>query len=570
MMRPWSISIAGILLVFLLFFMVQVTLQWGSGSFDSEFGGYPDEAAHYVTGLMVRDYVAAFPSVSPLKFAEDYYLHYPKVALGHWPPLFYVVQAVWTLLFSPSRLSMLLLMALLTTMLAGSVYLVVRGELSAKIGMVIGLLLLGLPLIQTYSGMVMAEILVALLSFWAVVCFGHFLETEQWQDATSFGIFAALAVLTKGNGLALGLVPPLALLFSGRFHLLARPSFWYPVIIVLVFCGPWYWLTLRMVRNGWQEGAPTLKFTIEAAPYYLYGLGKITGIWLTLMVVIGFVTHAIWPCWKRDIGGKWAAITALLVSGWIFHTVVPAGLESRHLILVVPALMMFLAAGISSLANRLPPRHVTAGQKAIVLALVTAAIFVGGTFAIPKKSWYGFGNIAQQLLLTSNLEQSVHLISSDATGEGMFIAEMAMREQRPGHFVLRASKTLAKSRWDGNQYMALYSSPEEVMSYLEEVPVGVVVIDWSIPAQNQREHHNLLKETIETYAQRWEFLGSYPLTRHGTEYPNTLQVYSLLGHENRSVREIHLNMSEMLDKTFRSSDSSGRSSEGSRIKNVNP
>ena len=38
-----------------------------------------------------------------MAFAENYYLHYPEVAMGHWPPGFYLLQAVWTLLFPTQR-----------------------------------------------------------------------------------------------------------------------------------------------------------------------------------------------------------------------------------------------------------------------------------------------------------------------------------------------------------------------------------------------------------------------------------------------------------------------------------
>ncbi len=68
-------------LVFLLFFGVEVGLQWISGAYSSEFDD-PDEPAHYVTGLMIRDYVAARAPAPPLAYAENYYLHYPKVSFG--------------------------------------------------------------------------------------------------------------------------------------------------------------------------------------------------------------------------------------------------------------------------------------------------------------------------------------------------------------------------------------------------------------------------------------------------------------------------------------------------------
>ena len=535
-------------LVCLLFFAVQVALQLGSGAFRSEFGGYPDEAGHYVTGLMVRDYIASGHLGRPMEFAENYYIHYPKVSLGHWPPFFYVVQAAWTLPFFASRVSVILLMALLSTILALTVYLAIKNEFGSKLGILAGLLLIALPLIQEYSSMVMAEILVALLSFWAVLYLGRFLRTEKWQDAIGFGICATLTILTKGNGVALALVPPIALLLSRRFYLLARPCFWLMPVIVLIFCGPFYWYTLDMVRNGWQEGAPTLNFTIGAVRYYSYQLTEITGICLSLLIAIGFVARVIGSLRYKKVEGKWAAVGALPLSVLVFHFVVPSGLEARHLIPAVPALLMFLAAGIVLVADQLPLRRLTTKQKVAILALCVTLVFAVETFTIHKKAWYGFGAIAQRLLSTTDFQNSVFLVSSDSRGEGMFISEVAMREKRPGHVVLRASKVLSISRWDGSEYRVLSSTPEGIMKYLDRIPVGIVVIDQSIPVNRQDEHHRLLKEMLEVYAHRWKLLGSYSLTRGATIYPKAVRVYCLVGHENRNVATIRINMSEMLGR----------------------
>ena len=70
-------------------FAVVVALQWTHGAYQAEFGAHPDEAAHYVTGLMIRDYIAAGMPGHPMAYTQNYYNHYPKVALGNWPPLFY-------------------------------------------------------------------------------------------------------------------------------------------------------------------------------------------------------------------------------------------------------------------------------------------------------------------------------------------------------------------------------------------------------------------------------------------------------------------------------------------------
>jgi len=106
-------ALAPILLIF--------GLQIAGGAYAAEFNGDPDEAAHFVSGLMAHDYLAAIPLANPIVWAEQYYLHYPKVAIGHWPPGFYIVEALWWLIVSPSRGSALCLQAALAA-IAGLVF----------------------------------------------------------------------------------------------------------------------------------------------------------------------------------------------------------------------------------------------------------------------------------------------------------------------------------------------------------------------------------------------------------------------------------------------------------------
>ena len=91
-------------IVFVLAFDLAFFWQRTGEAHLSEFGAHPDEAAHYVTGLFVRDslvmtgkYVAGGFQGSPVKvgkeFADTYYAHYPKIGLGVWPPFFYLVQS---------------------------------------------------------------------------------------------------------------------------------------------------------------------------------------------------------------------------------------------------------------------------------------------------------------------------------------------------------------------------------------------------------------------------------------------------------------------------------------------
>ncbi len=100
--------------VLLILFVVTLSLQWASGAHSAALGAQPDEASHYVTGVMVRDYITRGLPGNPVTFAKDFYVHYPRVAFGLWPPLFHMLSGVWMLAFGTDRMSVMFLLAALT------------------------------------------------------------------------------------------------------------------------------------------------------------------------------------------------------------------------------------------------------------------------------------------------------------------------------------------------------------------------------------------------------------------------------------------------------------------------
>ncbi|MGD1096409.1 MAG: hypothetical protein ABSB35_31000, partial [Bryobacteraceae bacterium] len=107
--------------------------------------GYPDEPAHYITSLMLRDYLTSAQWAHPMRFAEDYYLHYPKVTFGIWGPGFQILSAIWMLIFSHSRTSILLLMALITAAIATALFYVGRPRFSLPGAVALSIGLIALP-----------------------------------------------------------------------------------------------------------------------------------------------------------------------------------------------------------------------------------------------------------------------------------------------------------------------------------------------------------------------------------------------------------------------------------------
>jgi hypothetical protein len=80
--------------------------------------------------------------------------------------------------------------------------------------------------------------------------------------------------------------------------------------------------------------------------------------------------------------------------------------------------------------------------------------------------------------------------------------------------------------------------------------VGIAVIDQTVPQDLKVFHHTLLEKTIDAYPQKWEHLGTYPLTRQSRESARGFSMYRLIGHENRAMGPIESSMKKMLKNKF--------------------
>ncbi|HSR09093.1 MAG TPA: glycosyltransferase family 39 protein [Bryobacteraceae bacterium] len=517
------------ILLFAVYFVCVVLLQWRGNAFRSEFSGSPDEPAHYVTGIMVHDYIAAgFPG-PPMPYARSYYLHYPKVALGHWPPFFYVVQAAWTLPFGTSRTSVLLLMAAITALLATILCEVLRDEFSLALGMAAAALFISLPVIEEFSGLVMAEMLVALLVLLAVLAYGRYLDSGRWQPAAWFGIWFALALLTKGTAIQLAILPPFAVLFAGRWHLLRRFTFWLPAILVLGLAGPWYL---------WVPGAQ--HESVARFGGVGFNWGRLTGtpvVWagmLGLVLLIAALVGLLMCCrqmFRGSARGMWIASVAVLLGAYLARLFMAAYRDERHLLVNLPTLLMLAALSVAWCIRQPRWQGLKTGRRNLAVSLALLALLAFNVSQSPQKRHYGFSEVAQDLLSRPALSNSVFLICAGPTGEGMLISEVAARESRPGHIVLRGDKMLASEDWMGRDYKLLFHDADEMSQYLESIPAGIVIIDGE---GRRTPHGQLLYRGIQAHPEKWALLSQDPA--------NDILVYRLIGHEGRAVGKIRIPM----------------------------
>ena len=500
-----------------------VTLQVAAGAYASGFGGYPDEPAHVVTSLMVREFIVDLDFSHPWRFAQEYYFHYPKIAIGHWPPAFYGALGIWFLIFDASRGTALMFIAVVAATTAGIIYLTGKRLIGRWAGILAAALFVASPLVQESSARVMTEHLSTLGMLVSTLWFARFARTGRIGDGLAFGGIAAVAILTHANAWALALVPGITIALTHRWDLLRRPGLWLAAVPVLVFCVPWYVFTLHMAEYGLLAGGS--RFWIQA-PDFGRSIYAALGLAVLVFASVGLWTTHLKIGRRAEMAPEWAALAALAAAAFVLHCIIPTGAETRYMVAVVPSIVLFSAAGIDGVAQRFGARR-SVGVVRVSLALALTALFCMESFALPTQLRNkGYDTLVHDVEARVLDAPQVWLVSSGSTGEGCLVAAVALQEGRPKSFVLRGKTILAGGDWLWSNTEDRFDTPAKLAALLDEIPVTIVVIDDRVPPEQQRPYHDRLKKLVANEGERWKLLGSYPQTENGIVFANSLHVYA--------------------------------------------
>ncbi len=105
----------------------------------------------------------------------------------------------------------------------------------------------------------------------------------------------------------------------------------------------------------------------------------------------------------------------------------------------------------------------------------------------------------------------------------MLISEMAMVQPHPVETILRGTKSLASVDWNGAGYHCTYSSPSELLHFMRDEKVGLVVVDNFTP-QVKFTHDALLKKTIKD-GNAFKLIRSFP--SHDRSMPGEIRIYRI-------------------------------------------
>jgi hypothetical protein len=523
-----TISVIEGLAAFAFLLGITISLQLLDGGYTSSFGvsigGNHDETAHLVTSLMAREFIASLDFRHPWQFAQQYYFHYPIMAIGHWPPVFYGALGTWFLIVGASRGTSIMFIAIVATTTATIIYFTGKRLIARWAGVLGAVLFLASPLVQESSARVMTEHLLTLAMLVSTLCFARFARTGQTGHGLAFGVIAALAILTHGRAWALGLVPGLTIALTKRWWLLRQPGLWLSAVPVLVTCVPWYVLTLEMAGASWTSSS--LAYSVDAIVNLSSGIYLAVGLIVLFFAAIGFWTTIIQVQDRAEVAPEWAALAGLAVATFGLDCIVPSEVESRFMVTVVPSIVLFTAAGVENVAQRLGAR-LPIGVVRVGLAAAITAGFCAESFAFavqPKNA--GYDALVQDVMVRVSNAPQIWLISSDSDGEGRLVAAVALREAHPSSYVLRAKTILAGGDWYWNNQEDRFNTPEKLAELIHDLSITIIVVDDQISPDRIRPYQERLRKFVTSENGQWALIGSYSQTRGRIVFANSLHVYA--------------------------------------------
>lgn len=481
------------------------------GGFTSDLGGDPDEAAHAVTALMVRDYLADGLGTHPMKFAKAYYDDFPRVALGHYPPMYYCIAAPWLLIW-PSVDMLMALQVMTLAGLAALTMLLGRRMLPIPLAMAAGAGVLLLPVALKLSLHVMADILLALICLWSVMLWSDYLRSPSLRRALAWGCVAAAAILTKGSGIGLCLLPPLGTLLSGRWRLMLNWTWWCAALPVAMIAGPWMIYSTKISKEGMTQLTPW-QYLGEAVPFYLESMPEVFGWPLVILTCLavgaaaaGAKKHGLMREEHASLIAMSAGMTAVLL-------LVPVGVTTRYMLTLAPPVLLASACVLNMVA---PPKKRMFSAYAAGVLLLCAFVPLASSGDPPSKHVYGFGEAVLKTGVPTGPGTRSWLVASDPRGEGAVIAAAAFACERRAPSPLRVhrgSKELAQSDWMGRGYQAAFPDAESLLKHLDARGITRVFVDLSVADKDRKPHEKQLEEALAGATGQWKIQFEQAITR---------------------------------------------------------
>ena len=444
-------------------------------SYQSGFSG-ADEPSHFLNGYFVADYITRHLGSNPMGAATDFYVHYPKISIGHWPPAYYGILGLVFLVLPPTLPVIFAVNVLFAALPAIGVAAALSMLADRRAALAGALVYAVTPLVLEGYVMFMADqpltaCLVAATAVWIA-----FSVRPGWGSALGFALLAATAVLIKGNGWLVVFLPIFHILLTAKWKLLLSVRLYVAAALAAAIVVPWYMLTAKIAADGfnYQAGLP---YATKALLYNLQSLSRnVTpvGVLLALYAIV-----AEWRARRVD-PARWTIVSAaisLLLATLLLQSLVPVDIVDRYMAPALPAVVVLAVLGAVRLLSRLRANvNAPSPVPALAGAALAVVLAVPGIVHLAKRAPKADTGIVAVTDRLAAAKPVLTVIDGSASTEGWFIADMAVHDSALRGYVVRASKLLADSNFMGSTYSLKYHDTADVLAELHRLGVQHIVI----------------------------------------------------------------------------------------------
>jgi hypothetical protein len=451
-----------------------VVAMFVTGAYSSGFSG-ADESAHFLNSYFFSSYLKGHIGANPLAFATEFYVHYPKISIGHWPPAYYGVVGVLFLVI-PATVENAFLINLLFSSLPVAAVAIALGHLVNYRAALVGAAVYALtPLVTEGQAYFMLDQVLAAICIAATMAWWAYTITPAWWRALLLAALCTFAILTKGNGWLLVFVPVYHMLLTQSWRLLKLPHVYGAALVAGSIVFPWYWLTSGIAADGfnYQAGLHYALTAFSSAIRHLVDNVSLPGVLLaTLAVVVEFRQ-------RRQHPARWSVISAclsLVLATLTLQCLVPVDIVARYMAPALPAVSVLTIIGLHNIYTRLLNRGFPSTSM-IAMLVLAAFMFVPGVIHLVERVEKTNYQVAKAIpLLATNLPHNLCLIDGVSNAEGAFMAEMALQDPDLRHYAIRASKLFADTNFMGTRYAPRFMNPEAVLAEIKRLGIHNVII----------------------------------------------------------------------------------------------
>lgn len=479
-----------------------------SGALTAGFSG-ADEPAHFLNTLVIARYAADAAGSNPMAYATEFYLHYPKISIGHWPPGYYAALAP-LLMILPANPATAFAINLVASALPAAFAAVLLDRVAGARAALAGAALCALtPVALEGQAFFMLDQPLAAACMAALLLWLAHVHKPAWWKVMLFAGTAAFAVLIKGNGWLLLLVPPIHLALTRRWDILRSPWPWIAAALAAGLVGPWYWLTAGISADGFNY-APGPVYAAKALAFDLRYLSD--NVTIVGLVLAGY---GAWTGWRarRDDPERWlilAGCIALVAATLALQSIVPVDLDPRYMAPALPPLIVLALVGARGLVRRFAQPVLL-----VPLALLLAAPGLAHLATREAKVDLRLADVA-----ASATTNEAWMIDGTSGAEGAFAVELAIRDREHAGYMIRASNILARSDFMANDYRLATRDPAAVLARVRALGVsGIAIV--RIADQPAFPHSALLRAALLSPGSGYRRTALLP---HGNR-PGTTEIY---------------------------------------------